>query len=128
MKDIKIKDAVYFPQPQAIWQRLPIEQRMGNEAAEYMGAWTYNGLLVIASAGEYDDGLEWLHVSVSRSRRIPSYDDMVLVKKHFIGDAKKAVFVLPEKGNHVNIHDYCLHMFYSAKNPLPEFSGGTGSI
>ena len=26
---------------------------------------------------------------------------------------KKAVFVLPEKEKHVNIHNYCLHLFYS---------------
>lgn len=41
---------------------------------------------------------------------------------------KKAVFVLPEKEKHVNIHNYCLHLFYSAENPLPDFTGGVGSI
>lgn len=29
--------------------------------------------------------------------------------RDFIGDDKKAVFVLPEKEKHVNIHNYCLH-------------------
>ena len=24
--------------------------------------------------------------------------------------------------------NYCLHLFYSAENPLPDFTGGTGSI
>ena len=70
MKDIKIKDAAYFPRPQAIYKEVPINKAMGAEAGEYMKAWTFNGLFIIASAGEYDDGKEWLHVSVSR-KNIP---------------------------------------------------------
>ena len=128
MRDIKITAAAYFPQPQAIYKPLPIAQAMGAEAAEYMRAWEYNGLMIIASAGEYDDGKEWLHVSVSRKSRVPSYDELTRIKRDFIGDDKKAVLVLPEKKYHVNIHDYCLHLFYSAENPLPEFSAGLGTI
>lgn len=128
MKDIKIKDAAYFPNPQALWKEGKIEKALGAGAGEYMRAWTYNGLLVIASAGEYEDGREWLHVSVSRKSRLPTYDELTRVKRDFIGDDKKAVFVLPEKQNHVNIHNYCLHLFYSANNPLPEFSNGAGLI
>lgn len=128
MKDIKITDAAFFPQPQAIYKQLPIERAMGKAAAEYMRAWEHNGLFIIASAGEYDDGKEWLHVSVSRKSRVPSYDELTRIKRDFIGEDKKAVLVLPEKENHVNIHDYCLHLFYSASNPLPEFSAGLGTI
>lgn len=128
VSDIKIKNAAYFPQPQAIYRELPIARTMGAKAAEYMRAWEYNGLMIIASAGEYDDGREWLHVSVSRKSRVPSYDELTRIKRDFIGDDKKAVLVLPEKKNHVNIHDYCLHLFYSAENPLPEFSAGLGTI
>ena len=128
MTDIKITDAAFFPQPQAIYKQWPIERAMGKAAAEYMRAWEHNGLFIIASAAEYDDGREWLHVSVSRKSRVPSYDDLTRIKRDFIGDDKKAVLVLPEKKNHVNIHDYCLHLFYSAENPLPEFSAGLGTI
>lgn len=128
MKDIKIKDAAYFPQPQAIYKELPIVPAMGAEAAEYMKAWTFNGLFIMASAGEYDDGKEWLHVSVSRKSRLPTYEEMTRIKRDFIGDDKKAISVLPEKKYHVNINKNCLHLFYSAENPLPEFSGGIGSI
>lgn len=128
MRDIKIKGAAYFPQPQAIYKEKPIARVLGEKAAEYMRAWEHNGLRIIASAGEYDDGREWLHVSVSRKSRVPSYDELTRIKRDFIGDDKKAVLVLPEKKNHVNIHDYCLHLFYSAENPLPEFSAGLGTI
>ncbi len=76
----------------------------------------------------YDDGKEWLHISVSRKSRLPTYEEMTRIKRDFIGDDKKAISVLPEKKYHVNIDKYCLHLFYSAENPLPEFSGGTGCI
>lgn len=122
MKDIKIKDAVYFPQPQAIYKELPMTRVMGPEAAEYMRAWEFNGLQIIASVAEYDDNKEWLHISVSRRSRLPTYDDMTRIKRDFIGDDRKAISVLPEKKNHVNLHEFCLHLFYSADNPLPEFS------
>lgn len=128
IKDIKIKDAAYFPKPQAIYKELPIAPAFGAHAAEYMRAWSYNGLQIIATAAVMDDGREWLHVSVSRKSRLPSYEEMTRIKRDFIGDDKKAISVLPEKKYHVNIHENCLHLFYSAENPLPEFSGGLGSI
>ena len=124
MKDIKIKDATYFPTPQAIYKELPVDKAMGKGAIEYMKAWTFNGLLIMASVGEYDDGNEWLHISISRKSRIPTYDELTRIKRDFIGDDKKAIMVLPEKEKHVNIAENCLHLFYSEKNQLPEFSNG----
>ena len=128
IKDIKIKDAAYFPKPQAIYKELPIAPEFGARAAEYMRAWAFNGLQIIATAAVMDDGREWLHVSVARRNRLPTYEEIARVKRDFIGDDKKAISVLPEKKYHVNIHENCLHLFYSAENPLPEFSGGTGLI
>jgi hypothetical protein len=103
MKDIKIKDAAYFPQPQAIYKELPMARAMGPEAAEYMRAWEFNGLQIIASVAEYDDNKEWLHISVSRKSRLPTYDDMTRIKRDFIGDDRKAISVLPEKKNHLDL-------------------------
>ena len=127
VEDIKIADAAYFPKPQAIYKELPVVF-MGPDAADYMRAWMYNGLMIIASVGKYEDGLEWLHLSVSRKSRIPSYEDITRVKRDFIGEDRKAITVLPEKKYHVNLHENCLHLFYSADNPLPEFSAGLGTI
>ena len=110
MRDIKITDAAYFPRPQAMYKEVPMNKIMGTEA------------------GEYDDGKEWLHVSVSRKSKLPTYEELTRIKRDFIGDDKKAVFVLPEKEKHINLHNYCLHLFYSAENPLPDFTAGIGSI
>ena len=124
MKDIEIDEASYFPKPQTLWKEMSIEKIYGEEGKKYLRAWTFNGLMVMASVGEYADGKEWLHISVSRESRIPTYEEMTRVKRDFIGDDRKAVFILPEKDNHVNIAENCLHLFYSKENPLPEFSLG----
>ena len=121
MKDIKISDAKFFPKPNAIFR----ENRSFSN--EFWKGWSFNGLSVIASVGEFD-GREWLHVSFSRKRKMPTYADLLLVKSEFVGIDKKAIMVFPEQENYVNIHPNCLHLWYSAENPLPEFSEGMGTI
>jgi len=87
-----------------------------------------DGLTVIQSTAIEADGNVWLHTSMSRKSRMPTYDDMARVKRIFIGDDQKAIMVFPDRDHHVNIHPFCLH-FYTAlfHEPLPEFSFG-GSI
>lgn len=117
---LEIEKAAFFPEPDKNLFTL-LQQRADGRAYK-----SHNGMIIIASV-EIVDGVEWLHVSFSRKSRMPDYKDIQLVKHHFFGDDKKAVMIFPEKENYINIHKYCLHLFYSAKNPLPEFSAG-GSI
>ncbi len=121
-RDLKISEAKFFPEPNAIFRE---NKSFGNE---YWRGWVFNGLSVIASAAIYDDGREWLHVSFSRRNKMPSYADLQLVKREFIGNDKKAIMVFPEQENYVNIHPNCLHLWYSAEVPIPEFSQGVGTI
>lgn len=121
-KDLKINEATFFPKPN------PIFREIKNFSNEYMKGWLFNGLAVIASAGIMADGLEWLHVSFSRERKMPTYKDLQLVKREFIGNDKKALMVFPEQENYVNLHPNCLHLWYSPHNPIPEFSMGLGTI
>ena len=62
---------------------------------EYASAYHYNGLNVIVSAEIKSDGLEWLHVSFSRTSRIPDYKDIQMVKRDFIGNDKKQSWCFP---------------------------------
>jgi len=88
-----------------------------------------NGLRVIVSISLEQDQELWLHVSLSRKSRVPSYEDLTLIKHLFIGDERSAIMVLPEQAKHVNIHPNCLHLFSClSTNPLPDFTRGTGSI
>lgn len=88
---------------------------------------------VISSRGLELDGKRWLHISMSIWNKsayvIPSYDDLIMVKKMFIGPNAKAIQVFPEESKHVNIHPYVLHLWCCLDgDPLPDFTRGSGSI
>ena len=58
------------------------------------------GLRVLMSAGIEEDNRRWLHVSVSRPGRCPSWEDMDAVKRIFIGDQRVAYQVHPPRSEH----------------------------
>lgn len=87
------------------------------------------GLMVICSSAEEQDGFKWLHVSVSRRSRIPTYGDLVIVKRLFVSKHRKALQVFAPEVEHVDIHPNCLHLWCCLDGePLPDFTRGTGSI
>lgn len=100
-------------------------------ASFYHGVWDNDKkqMRVIISYAKYDDGRLWYHVSVSHRKRMITYDELVYIKRHWVGDDHKAIMVLPEKEKHVNIHPNCLHLFCCLDgDPLPDFTGGMGTI
>ena len=92
--------------------------------------WQSGELLVIWSVARENDDRFWMHVSVSRPNRLPSYSDMTRVKDLFVGTERAAYTVLASANKHVNIHPNCLHLWAVAEgdDPLPDFSRGMGSI
>jgi len=77
-------------------------------------SWTYEtvgGLRVIYSLDTLDDGEEWKHVSVSRRDRLPSWEDLVLVKELFIGPEREALQLLPKRSEHINLARHYLHIW-----------------
>jgi hypothetical protein len=88
-----------------------------------------DGRRVIVSVGSHN-GEWWLHVSVSRAKYIPSYEDLSDVKRTFVTNAVQAVQIFPRHERHVNIHPYCLHLWAcldSHGDGLPDF-GSEGTI
>jgi len=85
-----------------------------------------DGLQVFRTVDDvYDDGKVWMHVSLSYPNRLPTYEDMVVVKREFIGDDRVAYQVFPDKEKHINHHPYCLHLWCCLEGPiLPDFSFG----
>jgi hypothetical protein len=85
-----------------------------------------DGLMAIIDCSEKEDGRKWVHVSISRRKQVPSYDDLVDAKESFIGRDRYAYFVFAPSDKHVNIHANCLHIWglvYSSDGKvLPEFS------
>lgn len=88
-----------------------------------------NGLSVIVSLAMESDGRKWLHASVARADRLPTYDDMRTLKDTFIGRRRKAIQVFAPESEHVNINPYCLHLWCRLDgDPLPDFTHGKGSL
>ena len=86
------------------WQRV---------ANPHPGAWFHaDGMAVCASWDRDVDGISWLHVSVSRPSRLPSWNDLKRVKRDFIGDDKTALQVLPPADQWVNKHNFTLHLWH----------------
>lgn len=87
------------------------------------------GLQVVVSEAKEMDGKTWRHVSLSRRSRTPSYADMVLCKRLFIGNHRKAIQVFPAVSEHVNTNPFYLHLWSCMdKDTLPDFSRGADSI
>ena len=87
------------------------------------------GLVVLVSADIELDGRPWLHASVSRRDRLPSWEDLNEVKDIFVGKDRKAVQVLPPEVEKVNVHPFCLHLFSCLSEALlPDFTRGMGIL
>lgn len=87
------------------------------------------GLAVIISAAKELDGRRWLHLSVSRSNRLPTWDDLKLVKDVFMGRERKVIQVLLPASEYVNIHPFVLHLWACMDgDPLPDFTRGSASL
>ncbi len=85
-------------------------------------------LYVIASTHEYG-GNQWLHLSMSHQKRIPNYDEMKYLKRHWAGDQAKAIEVHAPDSEHVNICARARHLWVCLDgDPLPDFTLGVGSI
>lgn len=89
-----------------------------------------NGLRVIVTTADFPDGRDWMHISVSRADRLPNWDDLKLVKSTFAGNDRYAYQVFPPADQHVNIHDFCLHLWVplTGEPPLPDFTRGGNTI
>jgi hypothetical protein len=124
-----------------------LAERLAKEpSVTHTGEWSHaecwrvvrpNGArLVIMTEVEEHDGKDWWHVSVSasdktapkgKSNRVPSYDELVWVKRVFIGEDAMAIQLFPKATEHVNIHPYCLHLWSPLGHaPLPDFRWNAG--
>lgn len=96
-----------------------------------VGQYAYQrpGLVVLVSTDIEQDDRLWLHVSVSRRERLPSWEEINEVKDIFVGKDRKAVMVFPPEDEKVNIHPYCMHLFSCvSEDILPDFTRGSGRL
>jgi hypothetical protein len=83
-------------------------------------------VIVTCSEHERDD---WIHASIAWAERMPTYEDLKLLHAAVFGD-RWAYQVFAPPTDHVNIHQFALHLFgrVDGKPALPDFTEGTGSI
>jgi hypothetical protein len=87
------------------------------------------GIAVILSGATEQDGKRWLHLSLSRKSRLPTWEDMRLVKNLFLGRERLALQVLVSESRWINIHPYVLHLWACVDgDPVPDFARGGDSI
>lgn len=65
------------------------------------------------------DGGGWEHVSVSRSDRCPTWEEMCQVKALFWDGDDCVVQYHPPETDYVNNHPYCLHMWRPTEEAMP---------
>lgn len=72
--------------------------------------------ILFAIAG---DGLGWEHVSVSRTDRCPTWDEMCQVKDLFWDKDDCVIQYHPPESEYVNNHPNCLHLWRPTGFALP---------
>lgn len=78
---------------------------------------------VLVSAAVMGDGHEWVHASMTRAARVPSYEDLVALHAAVFADGwAYQVFAPPAR--HVNRHAFALHLWgrLDGAPVLPEFA------
>lgn len=90
---------------------------------------TITRMSVIVSGAREADGKRWLHLSVARPDRMPSWEDLVFAKELVLGRETTALQVIPPRSKHVNQHPYCLHLWRCLDGDVtPDFTSGSGSL
>lgn len=81
-----------------------------------------NGLAVIISCCRYEDNKNWIHLSISRKDKLPSWSEFVQVKEIFLGKESTAIQVIPPRSQWVNDHPFCLHLWQCLdETSIPDF-------
>jgi hypothetical protein len=86
-------------------------------------------LCVVETIRPYADGKQWQHLSISYWDRLPSYADLVMVKRLWMGNDTTALQVFPPASRWVNVHSWCLHLWRClSEDVVPDFRGPDGMI
>ena len=86
--------------------RMASDESFGNNGMFRIPLFDNEVGLVIAS-----DGAGWEHVSMSLHDRMPTWEEMCLLKSIFWGKEDTVVQFHPPQSEYVNMHDFCLHLW-----------------
>ena len=117
---------------------LAIRRRLGRgdwTAPQRLGpdGWGYRKIgspgSIIVTCADHDDGHDWVHASIAFPDHMPTYEDLKMLHAAVFCDGW-AYQVFAPPSDHVNIHEYALHIWgrLDGKPGLPDFTRGMGSI
>jgi hypothetical protein len=61
----------------------------------------------------------WDHVSVSLPNRCPTWSEMDFIKRLFFKNNEVAFQLHPATSNHINVHNFCLHIWRPQDVDIP---------
>jgi hypothetical protein len=67
-------------------------------------------VILVTCSDLHDDPTEWVHASMARRGRVPSYDDLCQLHRAVYG-AGWAYQVFAPPDEHINIHPFVLHLW-----------------
>ncbi len=70
--------------------------------------------------GDNEYGMEHVSVSPKRKFKIPSWDDMCILKDIFFEDEEEAYQIHPKKNEYVNLMENCLHLWKPKGHEMSE--------
>jgi hypothetical protein len=88
-----------------------------------------HGGSVVVTAAVWDDGVTWIHASIARPDRMPTYEELTHLHRAVYGENRWAYQCFAPITDHVNIHQYALHLWGRADGePATPNFGACGSI
>lgn len=77
------------------------------------------GIKVIASSGDIPVSQGWEHVSASLPNRVPTWDEMCMLKDLFWYPHENCFQLHPAQAEHISNHKYCLHLWRNKFQEVP---------
>lgn len=82
-----------------------------NGAVNEVWEWAKEHRRVIVTDENHPDGRRWLHASISTRRGRIRYEDLLYLRRHWLGTEWPAVQFFPTDEAYVNLHEHCLHLW-----------------
>ena len=96
----------------------PYASKRGDDYGAFLIMGPCGALLKILCSGtDAENG--WEHVSVSRDKHPPNWQEMCFVKKLFWGDDEAVMQLHPPSRDYVNHHPNCLHLWRPLRDAIP---------
>jgi hypothetical protein len=80
-------------------------------AGDMHGTFRIGKLNIISSGSGLDGCRGWEHVSISRTDRTPTWEEMVILKNLFWGPEETVLQFHPKESQYQNKHPFCLHLW-----------------